>query len=42
MTTAEILNEIHKLPFGEQTILKEKLLEDFKSNGLTKKADDAG
>jgi hypothetical protein len=33
MTATEILNEIRKLPLGEQTILKEKFLEDSVSTG---------
>lgn len=37
MTTTEILNEIYKLPLREQTILKEKLLENSESNGRTKR-----
>jgi hypothetical protein len=36
MTTAEILNEIHRLPINQQKELKEKILEDLESNGMAK------
>lgn len=36
MTTAEILNEIYRLPINQQKELKERFLEDSESNGQTK------
>ena len=36
MTTAEILNEIYRLPIDQQNDLKRKILEDSGSNGQTK------
>lgn len=36
MTPTEILNEIHKLPLNQQKELKEKLLQETRTNGETK------
>ena len=36
MTTAEILNEIHRLPINQQKKLKQKILEDSGLNWRTK------
>ena len=36
MTTAEILNEIYRLPIDQQNDLKRKFLQDSGSNGQTK------
>ncbi len=36
MTTTEILNEIHRLPFNQQKELKTKLFEEVETNGERK------